>query len=244
MAAFCLLGLLLALCAVALASLRPWESDSVVPNLSVTPGLGAGVDEAIALSPTGPGGVAAARVAPSGSSPTVAAAIAAPAPSTPQPVLAVSAGRAVSGSTAVPVPAPPAKTPAPAPAPVAAVPEPAPVPAPPPAPPVLAGVGGGTGGPITSGGPAFEPEPACEGDEYTVTISYEAGAVLEEGLPVQILVERLEDDGSVSELQLEGDLSDAEALIESLGGEGDCVEVVFAPVDSTEPEPTPEYAPD
>jgi hypothetical protein len=240
-AAFCLLGLLLTLGAAALASLRPWESDSVAPGLSVTPGLGAGVGEGPALGPANPGGVAAARVAPSSSPGAVAAAVTAPPRNAPQPELAVSTARAVGDSTAIPVSAPPAEAPAaPAPAPNAAPPVPvaAPAPAAAPTPPLL---GGGSGGPVPSGGPEFEPEPACEGDEYTVTIGYGSDAVGEE-FPVQILVARLEDDGSVSELHLEGDLGDAEALIEQLSQEGNCVEVVFEPVPEAGGVPQPAEA--
>jgi hypothetical protein len=224
--------LLLALAALALAS-KPWEQDALVPGVSVAPGLGAAVEDAVALAPQRSVGLGAGRVAPQG--PAVAEAIAAPAPTgqdAAEPGLAVAAARPLAQAPVTPVvsppppapPLPPTSTSPPQAAPeLAAVPPPAPV-----APPTRPGPGAppppGTAGPIV---PA--PEAPCEGDEYAVTI-YVSGDPGEEGaeeLPVEILIQRLESDGSISELRLEGELSDAEALVELLVAEGNCVEVVF-----------------
>jgi hypothetical protein len=66
---------------------------------------------------------------------------------------------------------------------------------------------------------------SCEGDEYVITITFldEESAV--EDAPVEIVLERLNDDGTTDELQLEGDLSDARALASALEAEGSCVTV-------------------
>jgi hypothetical protein len=234
--------LLLALAALALAS-RPWEQDSLAPGLRVAPDLGAAVDDAVAVARDGSVGLAAARVAPQDTTPVAAAVVAAPAPpsesaaSAPEsvePPLAVSAARPVQEGAAVPISSPP---PSPSPAPVAAAPEAAPAPAPAspqaPVPPLVAG-GGGQGSPGTAA-PVVPPEPECEGDRYLVTIGFaddslpDDGSVPDEELPVEILIQRLEDDGTVGELHLEGDLGDANVLAELLAVEGNCVEVVLPP---------------
>jgi hypothetical protein len=46
--------------------------------------------------------------------------------------------------------------------------------------------------------------------------------------PVEIVLERLNEDGSTDELQLEGDLSDVHALASTLEAEGSCVKVEIA----------------
>ncbi|HET7574058.1 MAG TPA: hypothetical protein VFJ99_02980, partial [Solirubrobacterales bacterium] len=96
-------------------------------------------------------------------------------------------------------------------------------------PPPLAGTGGGHGSPGTAA-PELDPE-ECEGDEYTITVSFEIG---EEGVETQasILIQRIAGDGSESELELEleGSLSDVRALVDLLSSEGNCVQLVFEPV--------------
>jgi hypothetical protein len=49
-----------------------------------------------------------------------------------------------------------------------------------------------------------------------------------EEAPVEIVLERLNDDGTTDELQLEGELSDARALASTLEAEGNCVKVEIA----------------
>jgi hypothetical protein len=57
---------------------------------------------------------------------------------------------------------------------------------------------------------------------------------------VEIVLERLNDDGTTDELQLEGDLSDARALASTLEAEGNCVEVEIAwPEEESESEEVP-----
>jgi hypothetical protein len=53
------------------------------------------------------------------------------------------------------------------------------------------------------------------------------GATVEEA-PVEIVLTKLNEDGTTDELQLEGDLSDAHALASTLEAEGNCVRVEIA----------------
>jgi hypothetical protein len=234
MAAFALLGLSIALGVVALIGLRPWATTSVVPNLSVSPGTGVALGDATvvarASSPSaGTGGIAAPRPAGTVSAP-VAVATPAPAPRATRPVLAVSPGRPLTFSATAPVASPPAPEPAAAaPAPVAVTPMPAAEQAPPQ--PVVATTGnpgsGSPGGPVSSGVDGPEPEPACEGDEYLITVSFDEGTVGEEAdyelAEADILVQRFGADGSETDAQLRGDLSDVRSLIATLVAEGNCV---------------------
>ncbi len=135
--------------------------------------------------------------------------------------LAVSPAQAVAiaepTSPQAPVPAPgaqPVSAPAPEPAPV-------PVVAASPSPP---GDGGGSsgGGPITAG---IEPEPVCEGDEYTITAVFLGEGEGGEGPRLEIILRRQGSDGSSEELHLEGDLADVQSLVVKLTGEGGCVSV-------------------
>lgn len=89
--------------------------------------------------------------------------------------------------------------------------------------PVGAG-GGSTKGPVTAGvtPPVLE---SCEGDEYVITVRFlDEGATVEEA-PVEIVLTKLNEDGTTDELQLEGDLGDVHALASTLEGEGSCVTV-------------------
>jgi hypothetical protein len=69
---------------------------------------------------------------------------------------------------------------------------------------------------------------SCVGDEYVITVTFldEESAV--EGAPVEIVLERLNEDGTIDELQLQGGLGDARALAATLEAEGNCVTVVIA----------------
>jgi hypothetical protein len=69
---------------------------------------------------------------------------------------------------------------------------------------------------------------SCEGDEYVLTITFLDEESALENASVDIVLKRLNDDGTTDELQLEGDLGDAQALASTLEGEGDCVEVEIA----------------
>lgn len=93
-----------------------------------------------------------------------------------------------------------------------------------------AGTGGGSKGPVTAGAkpPVLE---SCEGDEYVITVTFldeESPTPPVEEAPVAIVLERLNEDGSTDELQLEGELSDARALASTLEAEGNCVKVGIA----------------
>jgi hypothetical protein len=90
------------------------------------------------------------------------------------------------------------------------------------------GTGGGSAkGPVAAGGkpPVFE---GCEGDEYVIAVTFlDEGATVEEA-PVEIVLTKLNEDGTTDELQLEGDLGDVHALASTLEGEGNCVTVEIA----------------
>ena len=63
----------------------------------------------------------------------------------------------------------------------------------------------------------------------TVTfLDEESTAPTVEEAPVEIVLERLNEDGTTDELRLEGDLSDARALASTLEAEGNCVKVEIA----------------
>jgi hypothetical protein len=228
-----LFGLLLLLGVVALLGLKPWETSSLGPDLSVSPGLGAGLDDAAVVAQKPSPAIADARVAASGTAVVAGKPVAyEPARPVSSPVVGVSQGRAVEVAETAPAGPPPVPT-----QPVSAPPQPvtpSPAPSPPPSsPPVLAGVDdeGGPGHPGTSGSGAGGqvPPPACEGDEYAVTVSYELDEATGERLPTEILIRRIESDGSAGELHLEGDLTGYEELIAALVADGGCVEVEFVP---------------
>jgi hypothetical protein len=244
LAVFSLLALLVVLTAVALVGLKPWATDSLIPDMGLSPGLGAGLDDAVAVVPDRSAGVAAGRVAPPGPALGTVEVAARPAPvegdSSSQALAAVAPARSVSQPTATPVAAPPAKQPvAPPPQPVAAAPEPVPAPASEPVvatvPPIVSGPGRGPG---TAVG-VVEPPPSCEGDEYTITVTLASESTVGEDAEVEILIQRFEEDGSVSELQLEGELGDVDDLAELLESEGNCVKVVLVPPLDGEGAPAP-----
>ncbi len=87
--------------------------------------------------------------------------------------------------------------------------------------------GGSSGGPVSAGAkpPVLE---SCEGDEYVITITFLDEESTVEEAPVDIVLERFNEDGSTDELQLEGDLSDVRALASTLEAEGSCVKVEIA----------------
>jgi hypothetical protein len=219
--------LVVVLAAVVLASLRPWEADSVDPHLSISPGSGA-VGDAVALTPdpsyrpAGTGGEGLSRAVP--------AAKQVPAADKAGPTLAVAQGRAVS-IAAAPSPAPPAPESGP---PGSGQPAPAPEATPPPQT-VVAGSGGSTGGPSTAV-VEVEPKPGCEGDEYEVTIRFVAEAIPSDEAEVEIVIRRVGRDGSESEIQLEGKFGDVGELLENVVSEDDCVAVRVEPAGGEEPD--------
>jgi hypothetical protein len=99
---------------------------------------------------------------------------------------------------------------------------------------------GSPGGPVSAGvePPVLE---SCEGDEYVIAVTFlDEGSTVEEA-PVEIVLERLNEDGTADELQLEGNLSDVRALAATLEAEGNCVKVVIeGPVGEEGAEETPE----
>jgi hypothetical protein len=241
LAAFSLLAFAVVLALIALLGLKPWQADSVDPRLGPL-GLEMAVGDSVALPSAPAAFVANATVAP-GKAKLVSAPVgrhggggqSGGAP-------AVAPARAVAVSAAEPAPA---QTPAPAsPAPdaqpiVAPAPAPAAAPAPAPAAGPIAAAGenppGSPSGPITSGGD--EAEEACEGDEFVLTLSPLGEESSSGESPLKILLQHLNEDGSVDELELEGDLLDAQALLAELTAEGNCVEVELAPREPAEPAP-------
>lgn len=69
---------------------------------------------------------------------------------------------------------------------------------------------------------------SCEGDEYLLTITFLDEESTVEEAPIEIVLERLNEDGTTDELQLEGDLGDARALASTLEAEGNCVTIEIA----------------
>jgi hypothetical protein len=69
---------------------------------------------------------------------------------------------------------------------------------------------------------------SCEGDEYVITITFLDEESTVEEAPAEIVLARLNEDGSTDELTLEGDLGDARALASTLEAEGNCVTVEIA----------------
>jgi hypothetical protein len=222
---------------VVLWGLKPWEDDSDGPRL-VPLGIEMAVDDGKAFPSGSTGSVAAGIVAPKGpqgpklvvqsgkpverdrSGGAVSALAVAPGqavtvaevPSSPQgPAPGSGAGEEVPSVGATDVEAPPEGTSSPAALPVSTD-------------------GGGPGGPVASGGGPI-PE-SCEGDEYLVTVTFLDEEPVGEESPVEILLQRLSEDGSVEdELTLEGVLSDARSLVVKLSVEGSCVELEIAQPD-------------
>lgn len=216
--AFSLCGLMLLLGAVALVGLRPWATTAKAPHLSVSPGIGVALGDAVAVSrdrtPRG-AGVALAAATPVAAS--------ASAPGGPGPRLAVAPLQPVS---AVPSPAP---APSPSPFPGQGPSTPAPAPGP-------VDSGPGAHGPVTA---VVEPDEICAGDEYEVLVAFDSTAVAGATL-VEMLIRRVGGDVDEDEVHLEGKLSEVLALLEELVSEGDCVRVEVESSGTTPVEGAPE----
>lgn len=103
-----------------------------------------------------------------------------------------------------------------------------------------AGSGGGPQGPVAAGGkpPLLE---SCVGSEYLITVTFLDEESTVEEATVEIVLERLNEDGTTDELELEGGLDDVRALAATLEAEGNCVKVVIAGPEGEEgAEETPE----
>lgn|GEM_PF-5419683 len=149
--------------------------------------------------------------------------------------LAVAPAQAVEAAGAPPASAPPS-TAAPEPAEAQPVATPPSTPA---TPPVVAGAGT-PGGPVTAGVvPPEEAAEACEGVEYTVTVSFDVETIFND-TDSEILLRRVGSDGSEIELQAEGGLDDLNALLAQFAAEGECVTVEVEPLPDAEPAEPPE----
>lgn len=219
---------------VVLWGLKPWEDDSDAPQVAPL-GIEMAVGDGKAFPSESTPSVAAGRVAPAG--PKLVIQPAEPVGRSPAgaastvgvaPAQAVAFAK-VPSSPAVPAPEPGsgAEAPSVGATDVEAPPEVTSAPA---AVPVSTG-GSGSGAPITSGGGPITsgggPAPeSCEGDEYLVTVTFLNEEADGEESPVEILLQRLNEDGSVDdELKIDGVLSDARSLVLKLSTEGGCVEV-------------------
>jgi hypothetical protein len=94
--------------------------------------------------------------------------------------------------------------------------------------------GGSPKAPVTAGAKPTPLPESCEGDEYVITVTFLGEESTAEEAPVSIVLERLNEDGSSDELQLEGDLSDAHALASTLEAEGNCVKLEIAQPEAEE----------
>lgn len=211
---------------VVLWGLKPWEDDSNDPQVAPL-GIEMAVGGGKALSSGQRASVAAGTIVPAGPKLVVGAGEPAGRDAGAAPALAVAPGKTVvaPASDVTPAPSAPA-TPTPA------TPEAQPVSAPAPgsAPtPVTAPIVTTTpetarpGGPVSAGVGGFEEN--CEGDEYLLTITLLEEDPVGDESPVDIVLERLNEDGSSDELHLEGDLSDARSLAATLEADGNCVDV-------------------
>jgi hypothetical protein len=221
-----LLVLMLLLVLLAAIGLGPERPGSLGPA-PTPPHFEAAVSDSVALASPSQAALVGRGVAvpkAQGSSGPNAPAVAAEGENEGGGALAVSTGQAIAVAEPRHPQAPAAQTPAPAPEaqPVSApVPEPAAAPLVPAAP-SSSGAGGGQGGPIRAG---VEPEPVCEGDEYTITAVYLGEGEGEEGPRLEIVLRREAADGTSEELRLEGGLADVQSLVVKLSGEGGCVSV-------------------
>ncbi len=187
MAVFCLAVLLVALGVAALLSLPQRGEDSVLPEVSVAPGPGVGLDDAVAVSP--PQKLAVAPAHPAGiEGPRLAASVATGVVGVSGAQTGLASARVVAVSAATPSPTEspqtPPSEPAPSPQP-AAIPVATPVSAPAPSPaPVavptrpLPGNGSQPPRPVPAGGPGpiggvvWGPVQIYEGDEYAYSFSF------------------------------------------------------------------------
>lgn len=215
--------------AVALISLQPWAPTSLAPLPKVSPqGGGIALDDSVVVAPAQQGPGSSAHVADVGHAALVAEPVTA-ATGGSGPKLGISPGRPTPRAGLVSLPVPP---PEPSPTPVVAAPEPGPEPgpesvpvsttAPASKPPLVAGVGND---PPEEGAEDGEAEgvPICEGDEYVVIAFFDTQTIADEEPTVDILIRRLESDGSQSETYLD-DLSidDARTLVGLLVSVGSC----------------------
>lgn len=201
------------LATVALASLRPWETDTVDPHLSVSVGtefVAVAVAPDRSTRPAVAGAVSLARAIP--------AVKRVPATGKSGFTLAVAQGQPVNTVAALPL-APSAPEPE-----TQTSPEPTPVPAAPTSPQtVVTGDGDSAGGPSTA--VVVEPKPGCEGDEYEITIKFATSAIASDEAEVEILIQRVGRDGSESEIELKGRFDEVGDLLDQVASEDDCVDV-------------------
>lgn len=232
----------MALALAALAALHPWQTERRPPRVAVAPDIGARVGGAVAI----------ARESPA---PQASVAVAAARPAllvrSPSPQRRPGTGPAVAPAVAVALPPAPAPEPAPAPQPAAVEPAPGPpaatqpvavqpAPAPPAAPatpPSPLPAASGTPPPVTAGLPDPDPEEACEGDEYEVTVQALAPPDEHGEAPVEIVIRRV-GDAEGETIRLEGSLADVGELLDLIAVKGDCVSVeLLPPLDPETPGP-------
>jgi len=237
LAVFGLPALTVALALVVLWGLRPWE-DNADPHEAPL-GIEMAVDGGKALPAASTAGVAAGVAVPAGPNVQAAQRVRREAGSSPTQnqnpsTAAVAPGQAIAVAEAPSGPAGPAPESGageevPSVGTTAGEVPPEGTSSPVATPPGTTG-GGSPKAPVTAGAkpPVLE---SCEGDEYVITVTFldeGSTAPTVEEAPVEIVLERLSDDGTTDELQLEGELSDARALASTLEAEGNCVKVEIA----------------
>lgn len=228
LAVFALPALTVLLALIVLWGFRPWPDDSEGPP-PVPLGIEMAVGGGRALPAAQLAFVADGTAVPVTPEPAVQAAARAGGDAETGPVLAVTQGRvAAPASRAEPTPdAPTNPVPATPEAQPVSIPAAEPAPTPVAEPTTTATTGGGQpADPVTAGGGGFEE--SCEGGEYLLTIAFLDGEPVSDDSPVDIVLKRLDEDGS-DELHLEGDLDDARSLVSTLSSEGNCVEIEIVP---------------
>jgi hypothetical protein len=188
-----LLALLAALAGAALLIARPWENDSLVPDLTVAPDVGAGLDDSVPVAPGRQPALAQAVPAPPGVAVMASRPVASSNGSAPIARIGISAGHPVG-------PLGPVGSPAPA---------PTPIPAEPAEPPVLVSA------PPTSPAPAAEPA-------TRLVANFEEGlngwsTAPAGNIPPRVTRGVVRDGGNASVFRLTGEQSRSQLI---LGGDG------------------------
>ena len=222
--------MLVVLAIVALASLKPGITESVDPNLSVSPDIGAALDDAVAVARE-PSHRRLAQAAVGDATRVILASRPGPANSGedgPAAPLELTISRAEPVASGGPSPAPPAPSPQPQP-----TPEPAPAPvavpvAEPPAPPapgpIVAGVDDGSEEPGTAGVEEFGPIEVCDGDGYGVALLLYIESVLGEAEEETLAMHFAGEQGE-STIYIEGASLGVLELVDQLLDEGECLTI-------------------
>jgi Polysaccharide lyase len=182
--------------------IRPWEDEGLVPDLTISPGIGIGLDDSVAVAPGRHVALAEAVVAPRGTAILTARPVVVAKKGGPVPQVGISPGRPL-GLTG-PIDSPPPTSPPPSPATPA---QPEPVAAPPPPPPTPA------------------PAPAA-----TLVANFENGlngwsTAPAGNIPPRVTRGVVRDGGQASLIRLTGDQSRSLLILGGEGGNGGAVQI-------------------